>query len=144
MSLPSLTRRTLLHRGGLVFASASIAGCLGNGAAGGASSTTTVEMTDELVFEPEKATLSAGDTVRWRNAGEVEHTVTAYENKLPKEGEYFASGGFKSEEAAQKNLNAGLVAPGEEFEHTFEVSGVYEYYCIPHESAGMVGTVRVR
>ena len=142
MSLPSFTRRTLLQRGGLVLTSVSIAGCL-DSTTGGASSTTTVEMTDELVFKPAKITISAGDTVRWRNVGNVEHTVTAYEDKLPKEGEYFASGGFKSEGAARKNLNGGLIPSNEQFMHTFDISGVYEYYCIPHESAGMVGTVQV-
>lgn len=143
MSRPTLTRRTLLRHGGSVLAIGSIAGCLGN-ISGGGSSTTTVEMTDELVFDPETVRVSMGDTVRWRNVGEVEHTVTAYEGRLPDEGEYFASGGSESEEAAQKNLNDGLVAPGEQFEHTFDISGVYEYYCIPHESAGMVGTVKIK
>jgi hypothetical protein len=30
------------------------------------------------------------------------------------------------------------------FTYTFNQTGVYEYYCIPHEIVGMVGTVRVR
>lgn len=100
-------------------------------------------MNDELVFEPETVTIPPGDTVRWRNVGEIEHTITAYENEVPKQEEYFAIGGFESEEAAQKHLHDGLVAPGERFEHTFDVSSLYEYYCIPHESAGMLGKVRV-
>jgi plastocyanin len=29
------------------------------------------------------------------------------------------------------------------YEHTFETLGTYEYYCAPHESAGMVATIEV-
>jgi len=56
---------------------------------------------------------------------------------------YFASGEFDSEGTARDNINEGLVAAGEAYEHTFERAGTYEYYCIPHESSGMTGTVRV-
>ena len=36
-----------------------------------------------------------------------------------------------------------LTAQGESFEHTFTAEGVYHYYCIPHEGAGMVGAIVV-
>jgi plastocyanin len=142
MALPSPTRRTLLRYGGAALAVGSTAGCLGDGTAG-STSTTTVEMTDELVFEPETVRISTGDTVQWRNAGSVKHTVTAREKELSKGAAYFASGGFESERAAQANLNDGLLAPAERYEHTFETPGTYAYYCIPHESAGMTGTAHV-
>jgi plastocyanin len=100
-------------------------------------------MTDELKFEPETVTISTGDTVQWRNDGNVAHIVTAYESELPNGADYFASGGFRSEQAARKNLSDGLVDPGEQFEHTFDTAGVCQYYCIPHESAGMTGSVQV-
>ena len=29
------------------------------------------------------------------------------------------------------------------YEHTFETLGTYEYYCQPHQTAGMVGTIEV-
>ena len=32
---------------------------------------------------------------------------------------------------------------GFSYEHTFETLGTYEYYCQPHQSAGMVGTIEV-
>ncbi len=32
---------------------------------------------------------------------------------------------------------------GYEFSHTFEVPGKYEYYCVPHETAGMKGAIIV-
>ena len=36
-----------------------------------------------------------------------------------------------------------LTEPGATFEHTFETEGVYHYYCKPHETLGMIGTVIV-
>ena len=56
-------------------------GCLGNGTAGGASSTTVVAMTDEPVFEREAATIQTSDTVQWRNTGDIKHMVTAEEGE---------------------------------------------------------------
>jgi plastocyanin len=32
---------------------------------------------------------------------------------------------------------------GFSYEHTFETLGTYEYYCAPHQTAGMVGTIEV-
>lgn len=101
-------------------------------------------MTGEFAFEPATATVDVGQTLTWRNADAVDHTVTAYEDELPDGADYFASGGFDSETAARNELSRGLVAPGDTFEHTFETAGTYEYFCIPHEGSGMVGTVQVR
>jgi plastocyanin len=36
-----------------------------------------------------------------------------------------------------------LIQSGDTFDVTFEQPGTYEYYCIPHESAGMKGTIVV-
>ncbi|MDZ7701324.1 MAG: plastocyanin/azurin family copper-binding protein [Halobacteriales archaeon] len=130
-----------------------LAGC--SGGDGGSEPTTepsgstaTVEMTDDLVFDPADIEVSAGTTVVWENVGGVGHSVTAYEDELPDGAAYFASGGFDSEEAARDNYavgdaDAGDVLGGESYSHTFETAGTYEYFCIPHESAGMVGTVTV-
>lgn len=101
-------------------------------------------MTDDLTFEPETATIARGGTVTWENVGSIEHTVTAYEDKIPDGAAYFASGGFDSEGAARRKMSAGLIAAGETFEWTFDVTGRYEYFCIPHERAGMTGTIEVR
>ena len=46
-------------------------------------------------------------------------------------------------EAARDDLQGGLIGEGESYRHAFEVAGTYEYFCIPHEGSGMVGTVRV-
>ncbi|WP_435120048.1 plastocyanin/azurin family copper-binding protein [Halolamina sp. C58] len=101
-------------------------------------------MTDDFAFEPKTVTVDTGTTVTWTNPGDVPHTVTAYEDEIPDGAAYFASGGFESERAARNNLKEGLIVPDETYGHTFEQSGTYGYFCIPHESSGMVGTVRVK
>lgn len=131
-------RRTVLHGLGTALA-AGTAGCSGNGGTG----QNTVEMTDDLVFDPKTLEVSVGTTVTWTNVGSVGHTVTARDGGIPEEAEYFASGGFDSESAARDDMSEGLIREDESYEHTFEVAGTYDYVCIPHESAGMTGTVRV-
>jgi plastocyanin len=110
----------------------------------GGGTTHTVDMTDDLVFDPDGLTIAPGDTVRWVNVGSIGHSVTAYEENLPEEATYFASGDFDTESAARSGYpQRGNVAGGEEFSHTFEVEGDYEYFCIPHESVGMIADVSV-
>ncbi|WP_417750484.1 cupredoxin domain-containing protein [Salinibaculum marinum] len=101
-------------------------------------------MTDDLSFDPERVTVDAGATVEWVNESDVGHTVTASADAIPASADFFASGGFDTERAARNDMQGGLVAAGERYSHTFERSGTYEYYCIPHEGSGMVGSVRVR
>ncbi|MFB6299468.1 MAG: plastocyanin/azurin family copper-binding protein [Halobacteriales archaeon] len=101
-------------------------------------------MTDDLRFEPESVTVKPGGTVIWENIGSVGHTITAYADGIPDGAPYFASGGFDSEQAARQNVTEGLIGAGETFKHTFEQSGIYEYFCIPHESSGMTGSIQVK
>ncbi|MDY6817185.1 MAG: plastocyanin/azurin family copper-binding protein [Halobacteriales archaeon] len=130
-------RRALRTLGGAL--SLTLAGCSGS-----ASTSRTVEMTDDLQFKPASVTVKQGTTVTWENVGSVGHTVTAYADGIPDGATYFASGGFESERTARQRVTAGLIAAGETFEHTFERSGTYEYFCIPHESSGMTGSVQVK
>ncbi|MFC6976767.1 plastocyanin/azurin family copper-binding protein [Halomicroarcula sp. GCM10025709] len=139
----SLNRRQFL-RAGLGTALAAGAGT----AAAQEGTTHTVEMTDGLVFDPDDLTIEPGDTVVWENVGAIGHSVTAYEAEIPEEATYFASGDFDSEDAARNSYRAGDpesgdITEGMTYEHTFEVAGSYDYFCIPHESAGMVGTIQV-
>ena len=127
----------------------AVAGVGGLAAASGAAAaqdggSTTVAMTDDLVYEPSTVTVAPGSTVVWENVGNIGHTVTAYSDEIPENATYFASGGFDSEEAARSGYpGQGTIAGGETYEHTFETTGSFGYFCIPHESAGMVGTVEV-
>lgn len=98
-------------------------------------------------FDPAEYTVEVGDEVTWHNPSTRSHTVTAYEDGIPAEGEYFASGGFDSEAAARDGWSGGdfggAVTSGESYSHAFEVAGTFNYVCIPHETGGMIGRVVV-
>jgi plastocyanin len=122
---------------------ASLAGC--TALVTGSGGDFDVGMT-AAAFNPPEITVSVGEEVVWHNTSARGHTVTAYENAIPEEATYFASGGFESETAARTAWREGLggkIDSGESFRHTFEVPGRYDYVCIPHEQAGMVGAVIV-
>jgi plastocyanin len=137
-----MDRRTVLRLSGVTLAG-SIAGCGGSTSEPTATETDlTVEMTDDLAFEPTDLAVSVGDTVTWETTGSVPHSVTAYGTQLPEGAAYFASGGFDSAAAAREGYPEGSVESGESYSHTFETSGEFPYFCIPHESS-MRGTVVV-
>ncbi|MCU4741822.1 cupredoxin domain-containing protein [Natronoglomus mannanivorans] len=99
-------------------------------------------------FDPETYEATVGEPVVWKNTSGADHTVTAYENAIPEDAAYFATGDFETEADARDGWERatgtrGEFNPGETFEHTFEVPGTYHYVCIPHERGGMVGTVVV-
>ncbi|MFB6353685.1 MAG: plastocyanin/azurin family copper-binding protein [Halobacteriales archaeon] len=127
-------------------ASVSLAGCgVGGGNTPGPGDDFDVGM-GASVFEPQTVTVALGESVRWRNTNSRAHTVTAYGAELPAGAAYFASGGFETEQAAREAFYErldGTLSTGETYEHAFEVAGTYPYFCIPHERAGMVGTVVV-
>jgi plastocyanin len=85
-------------------------------------------------FDPVGVFLEPGQRVRWIGDANV-HTTTAYsprnENhslRIPKSAEPWTS---------------NYLLPGEKFELKLEVEGVYDYFCLPHEQAGMVGRLVV-
>ena len=134
-----MKRRTALR----TFGSAAViggAGCLGGGGSNGPKE---VRMVD-LQFEPAEFSIQAGRTVRWVNESDIGHTVTAYETQLPDGADYWASGGFETEEAARTNLADGLINADGTYRHTFETAGDHAYFCVPHEGSGMTGTVSVQ
>jgi plastocyanin len=127
-----------------------VRGAVGAGAVAAASGSATaqegpvVDMTDGLKFAPEEIEVTPGTTITWENVGSVDHSVTAYEDDIPEDAEYWASGGFDSESAARDGWpSEGAIAGGESYQYTFETEGTYEYVCIPHEAAGMLGSVVV-
>lgn len=133
-----MNRRTALRAlgGSAVF---GLAGCLGDA---GSNDPKTVRMVG-LEYKPDRLSIEAGRTVEWVNDGDIGHTVTAYEAQLPDGAPYWASGGFETEEAARKNLSAGLINAEESYRRTFEATGEHPYFCVPHEGSGMTGTVTV-
>jgi len=96
-----------------------------------------VRMTDELEFVPEKCTIRTGDTVLWKAVGTYTHTVTADPDQAI-DAEH-----VRLPEGAS-TFDSGRLRPGETFSHTFKVPGLYRYFCIPHELAGMIGEVEVK
>jgi plastocyanin len=98
---------------------------------------TSVEMNDQLMFAPREIEVAAGEEVTWRNAGKVAHTVTADKSKA-------ADPSLVSIPAGTKAWDSGLVNERQSFSRKFDKPGTYRYICIPHEGAGMVGTVAVR
>jgi len=133
-------RRAFLASG--VGLAAALAGC---GAQGDASGDYDVGMSTDS-FRPATLTIGVGETVVWRNTSKQGHTVTAYEDEIPEEATYFATGGFDSQSAAEDAWVGdieGRLAQGETYEHMFEVAGDHPYFCIPHETVGMAGVVTV-
>ena len=102
-----------------------------------------VTMTSAQRFEPNTITVSVGEPVVFVNESDEAHTVTAVQEALPDGGVYFASGGFSDEDAARSNPSDGFILEGESFEIEFDTPGNYKYFCIPHESSGMRGTIVV-
>jgi plastocyanin len=111
-------------------------------AAGCASDDSSVSMEGHS-FAPASVTVQSGDPVEFTNDTSEAHTVTAYDDGLPRGADYFASGGARSEDEARSDIAAGLLQQGEKFEITVDVPGRYRYFCIPHEGDGMVGTITV-
>jgi plastocyanin len=64
-------------------------------------------MTYSLVFDTDSITISPGDTTIWEHVGSIGHPVTAYDDEIPSDAEYFASGGFESELNAREAYTVG-------------------------------------
>lgn len=133
----AITRRGLMQAGGLMLAGFAT-GLVGIPAL--AKSVVEIRMRSvengaRVWFDPVGLLIQPGTTVRWIVDADV-HTATAYHPsndshplRIPKEA---------------KPWNSGyLVKPGDSFEHTLTVEGVYDYFCAPHELAGMVGRIVV-
>ncbi len=89
----------------------------------------------QVWFDPLGLLINPGQKVRWVMAQNV-HTTTAYH---PKNGNH----SLRIPEKAAPWDSGYLVNPGDRFEVTLDVEGVYDYYCVPHEMAGMVGRIIV-
>jgi len=86
-------------------------------------------------FDPIGLYVEPGATVRWIVRENV-HTATAYH---PRNDDH----PLRIPERAEPWDSGFLVHPGDHFDVTLTVPGVYDYYCLPHEAAGMVGRIVV-
>jgi plastocyanin len=90
-------------------------------------------------FEPAGIHIAVGDTVRWLQISGF-HSITAYH---PRNDQHELRIPESSEPWDSDILLADYPKPGSTFEHVFSVQGVYDYFCKPHEMAGMVGRIVV-
>lgn len=86
-------------------------------------------------FDPHGLYVEPGTTVRWVLRENV-HTTTAYH---PKNDHH----SLRIPDGARPWDSGFVVHPGDHFDVTLTVPGVYDYYCSPHEAAGMVGRIVV-
>ncbi|WP_340106973.1 cupredoxin domain-containing protein [Rhodohalobacter sp. 8-1] len=98
-----------------------------NGNDNGNGTPTSSEVSMEgISFVPANLTVEVGTTVTWTNNSNVIHTVT--------------SGTDGNHDGL---FDSGNVAANEQFSYTFNETGTYPYFCIPHVNQGMTGTIIV-
>ena len=86
-------------------------------------------------FEPVGLHITPGQTVRWILDTDV-HSTAAYHPKN-------AMHSLRIPDQAPPWDSGLMTAKGAHFDVTFTVEGVYDYFCAPHEMAGMVGRLVV-
>jgi plastocyanin len=124
-----LTRRVLMGAGSLLAA----------GLAWADSAAVEIRMRSDtdgghVGFDPVGLLIQPGQTLRWTCEANY-HTTAAYHPanldhslRIPR---------------AATPWTSDILQPGEHFELTLTVPGVYDYFCAPHEQAGMVGRIIV-
>src|SRR3954447_26347910 len=127
-----MLRRGLLAGGGLLLAAPALR------RARAAPSVAEVRLRSDpdgarVGFDPIGLRVAPGTTVRWVLEANV-HTATAYHPDHDRHP-------LRIPEGAKPWDSGYLVDPGQEFEVTLTVEGVYDYFCAPHEMAGMVGRI---
>ncbi len=87
-------------------------------------------------FDPVGLHIEPGQTIRWINLDPGNsHTATAYHpNNFERP--------LRIPEDAQ-SWNSDYLLLSESFSVTLTVEGVYDFFCVPHEHAGMVGRIIV-
>lgn len=131
----TLTRRGALAMGGGIAASLLAA------RAGLAASPSEITMRGtkdggQIWFDPVGLYIEPGQTLRFLNQdGGNTHTSTAYSPDI--------DGRPLRIPAGAKGWDSDYLDPEQAFEITLDVPGVYDFYCRPHEHAGMVGRIVV-
>ena len=73
-----------------------------------------------MQYKPKTIQIKVGDTVTWINYDRMLHNVKF------------------------KTFRSKFLRKGKKFSYTFKEVGIFQYYCTPHKSMGMKGTVIVR
>jgi plastocyanin len=80
-----------------------------------------------FVFNPANLVIDVGDRVNWRNRASLQHTSTS--------GTGCSPNGLWDTGFINPNTTTAFV--------TFNTPGTYPYFCVPHCSFGMTGTIVV-
>lgn len=91
--------------------------------------TVLINVGDDFFF-PNKVTISAGQTVRWTNNGDLPHLINAN------------PGTEKCRPVSNEAFNSPTLSPGDVLERTFNTPGTFAYHCEFHGCA-MKGTITV-
>lgn len=103
--------------------------------ASSAKSSVTVDATNALKFSPASVCLKAGGTITWKNVGNIFHTTTDSKSLAANAADAQLPSGASS---WNHPLNAGS-----SWSLKLTVAGTYKYFCIPHETLGMLGQITV-
>lgn len=91
---------------------------------------------ERIWFDPVGLAVTPGTTLRFTNRDPGNsHTATAYHPKI--------FGRARRIPASAEPWDSDFLLPNESFEVTLTAPGVYDYYCLPHEMAAMVGRIVV-
>lgn len=91
---------------------------------------------EHVWFAPAGLAVAAGTTLRFVNLDPGNsHTSTCYHPTLFDRPLRIPAGAAP--------WDSGFLLPGDSFEVLLSVPGVYDFYCLPHEHAGMVGRIVV-
>ena len=78
-----------------------------------------------LVFEPNDITIDAGETIHFVNGMLPPHNIIV-------------------EGRADLSRESLMFSPGESQDITFADAGDFDFFCGPHQGAGMIGTIHVK
>lgn len=91
---------------------------------------------ERVWFDPVGLWVAPGTSVRFTNRDPGNsHTATSYHPQIHDRKRRIPAGADP--------WDSGFLLPDEHFETTLSVPGVYDYYCLPHEMAAMVGRIVV-
>ena len=76
---------------------------------------------DDWCYMPSNVVVSVGTTITWINSDTLPHTVTSGSDGADAVGLEIPNG-----------FDSGFMSSGDEFEQTFDVTGLYDYYCQLH------------
>jgi plastocyanin len=132
----NLTRRRMIEAGGGI-----LAALLVRPAVAAAADTVEIVMRGKadgshVWYDPSGIHIQPGQTIRWTNRDPGNsHTVTCYHPEMFDRPLRMPAGA--------KPWDSDYLLPDESFSVTLTRTGIYDYYCVPHEHAGMVGRIVV-